>query len=137
MYKESTLDVISCFDQLIDLPAEFCTLTLSAKTYRYRHNTWICMDILAYNIKLYASLIAVISFQKLLRLSVWIFHPKNHHVSLNIHTQVAFNMNNFIFLLTPTRAGQHIRPSTETLMLFCRVLSYVLVIFLNCHYIYR
>lgn len=81
--------------------------------------------------KLYASLIAVISFQKLLRLSVWIFHPKNHHVSLNIHTQVAFNMNNFISLLSPTRAGQHIRPLTEILMLFCRALSYVLVIFLT------
>lgn len=79
--------------------------------------------------KLYASLIAVISFQKLFRLSVWIFHLKNHHVSLNIHTQVAFNMNNFISLLSPTRAGQHIRPSTEILMLFCRALSYVLVIF--------
>lgn len=60
---------------------------------------------------------------------MWIFHPKNHHVSLNIHTQVAFNMNNFISSLSPTRAGQHIRPSTEILMLFCRALSYVLVIF--------
>lgn len=50
-------------------------------------------------------------------------------MSLNIHTQVAFNMNNFISLLSPTRAGQHIRPSTEILMLFCRAPSYVLVIF--------